>query len=1542
MTFTSALLTSPRKAIFVCLLAAAAAAFLLLETARAQEGTQPGYVDLVMLAEYGTASTDTRVRYRVKNNGTATATGVSVSFLLEDLQVGDFSGYAPTTTKTGTTQSFATEVGTLSPGETKTAHEFNTDIHSARIPDVFPGWGGLVGFIEATASSHEPELDILLANNVKKVYSFVSDSAGASWHMTDNKLALLLSVDDLRPAVAGDVNFGLTAENLNVAADDQEVNLIADAKVKVELSEGLRFKDSWSPPAAFVKSGSQSATWSAPDTDTEGDLPVGPLHNNSEDIEIAVQLTPGVSLDDIPREERCITAWVADSKPPPSPGYALGRLKQCLGDDPTVVFDRGELDLVTLHPCVGVTPIAYPCRDEDGTTGLDNGLEMVTSASFGKQLQTIRSSGIGRLDSSSGRGNYDVRLRPESVVVQVKDPEGREVDASNNLAWWLPHNQGVSPTLKNSLLTTDWTHFLWKIASVQLPTGGHVYYGPNVNRAAVYVNTNDKAQHPPGGFVAIPSVLRAAVPTYYRFTALGTYVIDFTQETRHNNGTGSDTSDDVDYLAKGRYTFHVGPIAELEVRDGGASSHAPADRNALTVLAVNNGPDAAPAAKVTLSDLDAGSCTGNATKGSVAFANEECVWTIGELITKDVLQPTSGRDGEILTIITSADADITAAISNTRDYQVCIDSSGNDVTLSSPSKTACTTEDDTQTWHTTDYYDYISGNNTASIAVREGTGAALPSAMRVAGVSATYVAWDRVDPLYGRAVTHYEIQRSTDGGNSWRMLSDRWPRTFYVDPDMSPNSNLHYRVRAVNNWLHKGPWARFAAGELAGGDESPQEPMNLRAKLNSGGSITLTWTWEAPGSLLYGDPLSHYEVQRQRGAWETIAYQVTDTEYTDFGAGGRMSPYRVRAVNVKGREGPWSESIDVVTAQQQGQLAAPALWAHTTTEDTIRLTWTVPSNQQGAVTGYELQYLDRDEWVTLEELPETETEYEDWDLPFGAVRTYRVRALDGESVGRWSNQATAMTPPGQPDYLWAEANGPNVIHLVWEPPGHDTHDTVQRYELEVSSTDQNSGYSRLASPSAAARSYTHSGLSPGSTRYYQLRACNSAGCGSWSFPAEATTSASGVPSAPGLTASTSGQWEEWGEWAITLSWNKPHDGGSPITSYQLDHQTDEYDWSFLDSQIPPDFTEFVHQEYFNPGETHRYRVRAVNDQGESAWSAIRSVTIPARPPFFPELSFGESTDSTITLNWTVPEANGSIITGYRVERNDAGGGDTTWKTLANVGQSVTTYTDRGLYQGEYYCYRVAANSNVGLGEYSFGECERTTGQPAVQPDSPLLRLSSVSPTGVAIAWDPPLDDGGRPVTNYVYEMSPFDYNCEYALPDKDLWPPGKCHLLSASGRSASFSGLTPGESYRFRVRAETSAWPSHWAEVTAYMPTSGDSPDTPEVTEDLQVRVSTTSISFSEGGEISYTVRLNKAPKEHESVVLDFYMDGSTEIFLDYSGDYDFVFDWDNWNSGFTFTLSAGEDSDSENEVAVMEHIILVGHAVVSGPSTRIEVRDND
>ena len=478
-----------------------------------------------------------------------------------------------------------------------------------------------------------------------------------------------------------------------------------------------------------------------------------------------------------------------------------------------------------------------------------------------------RIQGVGH----SNDGNT-VYLRPASVVVQVKDPGGRVVD-SGNLAWWTHHAQGLVPTLNNSSQSSDdWTQVRWEIASVELPSSGHVHIF-NEPRSFNIVNTNDKTQHPVGGgLTAFVGTLKVNLAIDVKLDTLGTYVADFTQETRNNNGTTSDDTDDVDYSATGRYTFHVGPIAELEVRDSGPNPEVPAGQRAFTVVAVNNGPDISPAAKVTVTGLDATTCTGTTTKGSVAFASSECTWTIGELKAKEASQILNGRDGEILTIITTAavDTEITAEIENTQDYEVCIDSDGDDVVLSSPSETACTTEDADNTWHTTPYYDYNGDNDSAAIQAKDGTGADLLSLQSADEDTASIVVvWDPVGVLNTRLVTHYEIEWSADGETNWQQLADNVPGPRYVDTDVEAGDTRYYRVRAVNDWDHKGPWSQPIQGtvpvpEMASAG-APDAPV-LTASLPDGadGRTQIDLAWDKP--VENGSPITSYTLEVSDGS----------------------------------------------------------------------------------------------------------------------------------------------------------------------------------------------------------------------------------------------------------------------------------------------------------------------------------------------------------------------------------------------------------------------------------------------------------------------------------------------------------------------------------------------------------------------------------------------------------------------------------------------------------------------------------------------------
>ena len=257
MNSTGRTLPLPKKArrrfLLLCLLAAAAA-FLLFETASAQEGAEYQYVDLVMTYEY---SNSIDVYYSVRNAGTQSATGVAVSFLLEDLQTNNFDllRIAAPPTITGkktvdqTNQIFTWEIGTLSPGETSRTLSFATLGHSGltRAPED----QDLIGVITATASSHQPEPDFLSANNVAKFYSFVTGGGSISKHMQQNQLALLLSVDDLRPDAGGNVDFDLTAHQLS-GGSSIAYHVVDDIEIRVELSEGTGVQ---------VHKGLDSARW---------------------------------------------------------------------------------------------------------------------------------------------------------------------------------------------------------------------------------------------------------------------------------------------------------------------------------------------------------------------------------------------------------------------------------------------------------------------------------------------------------------------------------------------------------------------------------------------------------------------------------------------------------------------------------------------------------------------------------------------------------------------------------------------------------------------------------------------------------------------------------------------------------------------------------------------------------------------------------------------------------------------------------------------------------------------------------------------------------------------------------------------------------------------------------------------------------------------------------------------------------------------------------------------------------------------------------
>ena len=1168
--------------------------------ALAQEEPEYGYVDLVMLYEHQFGG-HPEVLYSVHNAGTTAATGVSVSFLLEDLRAGEFNlldhAIAPSITgkKTveTTNQVFTWVIGAIPPGGASRQLEFGTSLHSGH--DVS---SARLGVINAEASSNQPEPDHLLTNNEIKVYSYHVSGGNFSRHMYRNALGLLVSVDNLRPAPGDDVDFVLTAIN-NQGAGSASINLIADAKVKVELSDGLEFKTAWTPPAEFVKSGSQSATWSPPDT--AGDADHFP---ESHKITIETQLIMD-SLDLIPLEDRCITARVTDGIPPPDPTYVFGSLKQCLGDDPTVLFQSGRIDLFTVHPCAGSATIIYPCRDDDGVSGLDNELELVAKVDDYLSRPELRANGVGRIDAGQSTGGTKLRLRPETVVIHIKDPEGR-IDDNGNVSWEI-NASGMEPYIDNRLLvgTSVWTKIKWIIASVNLPASGSMTMGPESTRTFKWLDTTSKLFHgpfdnsQPDNFVQY--FINAALQAYIKFNKLGTYTIKFTQENTHATHG--------DLTVTGQYIFHVGPIAELEARDGGANPELDGGQRAFTIMAVNNALDEAPAAQVTLTGLNANDYESHtATAGS--FDPATGVWTIGEMKNKDFHQGRYGRDGEVLTIITSAASapDITAAISNTRDYRVCIDSSANDVEAASES--ACTATS-SNTWHTTEYYDYIPGNNRATIAARAGTGEGHPDAARELRVMETRVGnvltWQPVESVNRYRVSHYEVQRWASG---WTPLANRVTGTVYLDTE--GRANADYRVRAVNEVNQEGPWS------ITG--RPPDAPGNFSVALSdSGNAAVLSWTEPASPSPITGYviDISDSADGDSRTNDATVGANVTTWTHTGLSPGD-VKFYRVQARNRDG-VGPWTGWMSVGAGPgRPGNLRAQPNGSSETV-----LTWNAASSRDVPIYEYELEYSDTSAsegyaWNFLQTvLPHEGLRYVDDTVVPGTTRHYRVRAWtvgDQAAYGAWSNVASATTPaagPSPPLNVFADfevGNTENGILLTWEAPAsgnasyyrieHST-DGGTTWELESArhtGTCDDGGTTKFC--------YTDRGLFSGTEHWYRVAGVNSSGvAGEWArsnshMTQGQPTSAPGEPQNLRVTSVSGRQ--------VSLAWDAPEDdGGSPVTGYEYQAQTAcAHDPTEICQVLNPTRTSGTTATVTVPNVKgyYEFSVRALNAAGAGHWT----------------------------------------------------------------------------------------------------------------------------------------------------------------------------------------------------------------------------------------------------------------------------------------------------------------------------------------------------
>ena len=349
--------------------------------------------------------------------------------------------------------------------------------------------------------------------------------------------------------------------------------------------------------------------------------------------------------------------------------------------------------------------------------------------------------------------------------------------------------------------------------------------------------------------------------------------------------------------------------------------------------------------------------------------------------------------------------------------------------------------------------------------------------------------------------------------------------------------------------------------------------------------------------------------------------------------------------------------------------------------------------------------------------------------PAGAIER---TALAEHPVPSGIRANNPVAVPGRPTNVRATESGHNTINLAWRAPTDDGGAPITGYRIEWSASG-NSPWQTVGL-SSPVRVWAHRGLDPGTTRYYRVRAVNSAGTGSASDVDSATTEP-----LPVVTISAVRRFRTEGAPAV---FELARDGNL-TRSLSVDVAVAETG-DMISGSAP------VTVSFAADRSTVRLRVATDDDDADEPDSditaavqsgstytvgsnAIATVTVadnddPAVAPGMPtNLRATQGGHNTINLAWRAPtDDGGAPVSGYRIEWSRSGNGQ--WRAII-LTAPVQVWAHDGLDPGTTRYYRVSAINSAGTGAASDIDSAKTKALPVVTisavPSSPTEGVSAV-------------------------------------------------------------------------------------------------------------------------------------------------------------------------------------------------------------------------
>lgn len=653
----------------------------------------------------------------------------------------------------------------------------------------------------------------------------------------------------------------------------------------------------------------------------------------------------------------------------------------------------------------------------------------------------------------------------------------------------------------------------------------------------------------------------------------------------------------------------------------------------------------------------------------------------------------------------------------------------------------------------------------------------------------------------GSPIIGYDVERRDKLTGRWVKLNkDPVPGNDYNDDRVTEGHQYEYRVSAVNAagaGKPSDPSAVMAAKPMR---EKPKlwldgligrkikvragEPINIDIPLS--GAPTPTVEWQKAGIRI---PESN-RVSTETNDEKTLLHIDQSTRQD-------AAKYTVTASNEFGKD---SADIEVIVVDKPGMPEGPLTYTETT-QDSISLSWHPPRDDGGSeICNYvvEVAEFGTDSWrpvpgycpknaFTVKGL----TEGKKYVFRVAAENIYGVsEPLEGKPVVAKS----PFDPPDAPSQPEITAYSPSSCSLQWHPPEYCGGKPINGYIVEK--RERGGEWIKCNNYPTPNTSYTVQDLREGTRYEFRVIAVNEAGLGKPSKPSEPMIaqlqrSRPDPPEPPKPDRITTD--------SVTLSWRPPrNDGKAKIKGYILQKKAKgDKDWSDV-NEVPIHNT--VHTvPHLKEGEEYNFRVIAVNEVGPSDPSKPSNPIVIEEQPNKPCMDLGGVRDITVRagedfcihvpyVGFPKPTASWFV--------NDTILDDTDSRIFQNLTDDSASLVMKNSKRSDGGQYRLQLKNPSGFDTATINV--RVLDRPKPPTN---LRADEFAGDSLTLYWNPPKDDGGAPITNYVVEKKEARAN---------TWTKVSSYCTTPFVRVRN---LTIGKDYEFRVMAENQYGQSEPAET---------------------------------------------------------------------------------------------------------------------------------